>query len=48
MIAHDIEVIRNGSQYRVSDNPFTYNHLEVVEYNVTGACLLYTSPSPRD
>lgn len=37
MIAHDIEVIRNGSQYRVSDNPFTYNHLEVVEYNVTGA-----------
>ncbi|GAB5788775.1 hypothetical protein JMUB7518_27650 [Staphylococcus aureus] len=50
MIAHDVEIIKNGVKYRVSDNPHTYNHLEVFEYNVTGAgyCLLYTSPSPRD
>ncbi|GAB5760710.1 hypothetical protein JMUB7525_27300 [Staphylococcus aureus] len=55
MIAHDVEIIKNGVKYRVSDNPHTYKHLRVLDYNVIGlgykrnySCLLYTSPSPRD
>ncbi|HFL6393162.1 TPA: phage tail protein [Staphylococcus aureus] len=37
MIAHDVEIVKNGVKYRVSDNPLTYNHLRVIDYNVIGA-----------
>ncbi|UEX89685.1 phage tail domain-containing protein [Staphylococcus ratti] len=37
MIAHDIEVIKNNNKYRISNNPFTYDALRVVSFNVEGA-----------
>ncbi|GBS35817.1 TPA: phage tail domain-containing protein [Staphylococcus aureus] len=37
MIAHDVEIIKNGVKYRVSDNPHTYKHLRVLDYNVIGS-----------
>lgn len=35
-IAYDIEISKNGQQYRVSDNPFTGKKLEVLEYDAMG------------
>ncbi|MDN8653642.1 phage tail protein, partial [Staphylococcus aureus] len=37
MIVHDVEIIKNGVKYRVSDNPHTYKHLRVLDYNVIGS-----------
>lgn len=36
-IIHDIEVVKDGRKYRVSDNPFTLKQLEVTGYDVQGA-----------
>ncbi|GAB5861129.1 hypothetical protein JMUB7545_27790 [Staphylococcus aureus] len=32
MIAHDVEIIKNGVKYRVSDNPHKVTHLRAVSY----------------
>lgn len=37
MIAHDIEVIKNDSKYRLSDNIYTQKALKVASYDVKGA-----------
>lgn len=37
MIAHDVEIVKNGVTYRISDNPLTYKHLRVLDYNVIGS-----------
>ncbi|AKS69754.1 phage tail protein [Staphylococcus schleiferi] len=37
MIAHDIEIIKENGSYRLSDNPFTFDALRVVAFNVEGA-----------
>lgn len=37
MIAHDVEIIKNNTKYKISDNPFTQRALEVVSFNVEGA-----------
>ncbi|WP_294582948.1 phage tail domain-containing protein [uncultured Staphylococcus sp.] len=37
MITHDIEIVKGKNKYLISDNPFTYNDLTVVSYDVQGA-----------
>lgn len=37
LIAHDIEIIKDGKKYRVSNNTFTGSVLEVVSYDVKGS-----------
>lgn len=37
MIAHDVEIVKNGKKYKITDNPFTHNVLEVVSFNIEGA-----------
>lgn len=34
---YDIEVVKGGNKYRVSDNPFTHQNIEVTGYDVQGA-----------
>lgn len=36
-IMYDIEVVKGGNKYRVSDNPFTHQNIEVTGYDVQGA-----------
>lgn len=36
MLVHDLEVIKNGKKYRVSNNEFTDKDIKVISFNVAG------------
>ena len=50
-MANPYGAVKEGFELKVSSSDFKYIHLKVladVAHTITVACLLYTSPSPRD